>query len=82
MAAEQHWGRCTYAVVVAIMMIGHVVRYAAAAPPTATTNGTSMESTVFAAYSSRKGVFSMQLIRRQPQGLHIGLRHRYRASSD
>jgi hypothetical protein len=57
MAAEQHRCRCACAAVVAIMTIGAAARNAAAAPPTATANSTSMESTVLAAYSPRKGRF-------------------------
>jgi 6-phosphogluconolactonase (cycloisomerase 2 family) len=57
MGAEQHRSRCACAVVVAITMIGPAARNAAAAPPTATTNSPSMESTVLAAYSLRTGRF-------------------------
>jgi hypothetical protein len=57
MATEQHRSRCACAAVVAIMMFGPAARNAAPAPTTATTDSTSMESTVLATYSPRTGRF-------------------------
>jgi hypothetical protein len=57
MTAKQHRIRFACAVAMATVTIGFAVRSAAAAPPTAPTNSTSMESTVLAAYSPRTGRF-------------------------
>ena len=57
MTAKQHRIRFACAVAVATVTIGFAVWSAAAAPPTAPTNSTSMESTVLAAYSPRTGRF-------------------------
>jgi hypothetical protein len=57
MTAKQHRIRFACAVAMATVTIGFAVWSAAAAPPTAPTNSTSMESTVLAAYSPRTGRF-------------------------
>jgi hypothetical protein len=57
MAAKQHRSRFACAVVVVIVTIGPAAGSAAAAPPISSTNSTSIESTVLAAYSPRTGRF-------------------------
>jgi hypothetical protein len=57
MAAKQHWIRLACAVAVATVTIGSTVWSAAAAPPTASTNGTSTESQAGRAHEPRIGRF-------------------------